>query len=70
MSNSNRISWLEDLNHSRDLSPREVDGYGFFLGWYESWRVKRELPEGRESGRRFWKEVVKAKERPEWQLGL
>ena len=68
MATSASISWLEDLNHSRDLSPREIDGYGFLLGWYESWRVSKGLVAGRESSVRFWREAVKAKERPEWQL--
>lgn len=63
-----RYDWREDLACSRDLTKREVEGYGFVLGWIEDWRMKQDLPPGREAARAWWKEVAKIKERPEWQL--
>ena len=65
--NTQKACWREDLTHSRDLSQREVIGYGFFIGWYEGWRVGKGLPASRESARRFWREVVISKERDTWQ---
>ena len=63
-----RFDWREDLSHSRDLSRREIDAYGYVLGWIEDWRVKKDLAAGRDAVRAWWREVAKAKERPEWQL--
>lgn len=63
-----RFDWRQDLLHSRDLSHREVEAYGYVLSWIEDWRLKKELPAGREAAKRWWLEVAKAKERPEWQL--
>lgn len=63
-----RFDWREDLTKARDLTTRDIDAYGYVLGWLEDWRQKRDLPAGREAARRWWKEVAKSKERPEWQL--
>ncbi len=60
--------WREDLSKARDLSVREVEAYGYVLGWMEDWRRKLDLGAGRAAARRWWKEVVLSKERPEWQL--
>ena len=49
------------------MNQREVVGYGFFIGWYEGWRIGKGLGAGRESARRFWKEVVTSKDRELWQ---
>ncbi len=54
--------------HSRDLSSREIEAYGFFIGWFEQWRMKRSLKMNRDNARRFWKEVVVVKDRERWQL--
>jgi integron integrase len=62
-----RCDWREDLQASRDLDPRTKDGFGFLLGWYESWRIGRGMAAGVESGRLFWKEAVLSKERAPWQ---
>lgn len=43
-------------------------GFGYFLGWFESWRLGRRLAADRGTARRFWKEMVQAKAREEWQL--
>jgi hypothetical protein len=60
--------WREDLSKARDLTTREIEAYGYVLGWMEDWRRKQDLPAGRDAARRWWKEVAKSKERPEWQL--
>lgn len=53
---------------SRDLTHREIEAYGYVLGWMEDWRVKRDMVPGREAARQWWLEVAKSKERPEWQM--
>lgn len=65
---TSRACWRTDLLHSRDVNPREKDSYGFFIGWYENWRVSKELKLGRSSAERFWQEVVRSKARESWQL--
>ncbi len=63
-----RFDWREDLSRSRDLTRQEIDAYGYVLGWLEDWRVRKDLPAGREAARGWWREVAKAKQRPDWQL--
>lgn len=63
-----RFDWREDLSRSRELTRREIDAYGYVLGWIEDWRVKKDMPAGRDAARAWWQEIAKAKERPEWQL--
>ena len=63
-----RFDWREDLAKSRELSRREVDAYGYVLGWLESWRIGKDLAAGRDAARRWWTAVAKSKERPDWQL--
>lgn len=63
-----RFDWREDLSRARDLSKRDIDAYGYVLGWIEDWREKRELPAGRDACKRWWREVAMGKERPQWQL--
>ena len=65
---STSVSWQDDLTHSRDLSMREVERYGFFVRWFDSWRVQKGLPLERASAVRFWKEVVLSKTREAWQM--
>ncbi|MEM9236707.1 MAG: integron integrase [Verrucomicrobiota bacterium] len=43
-------------------------GFGYFLGWFESWRLRSARPADVETARLFWKKVVMAKERQLWQL--
>lgn len=59
--------WRDDLLHSRDLSVAEKEGYGFFISWFDHWRVGKELQLERGSAERFWREVVLAKSRETWQ---
>lgn len=63
-----RFDWREDLGASRDLTRNEIQAFGFVVGWFEEWRVRMELPPGRDSARAFWKDAVKSKERQDWQL--
>lgn len=62
------FDWREDLAHSRDLNPREIEAFGYVLGWLEDWRVKHDLAPGRDAACRWWLEVAKGKERPAWQM--
>jgi len=65
-----RFDWREDLSKSRDLKRREIDAFGYVLGWIEDWRVRKDLPAGREAAKVFWKTDVLREDRPreEWQL--
>ena len=60
--------WRDDLEHSRDLSKREIESIGFVVNWFESWRLGQHLKLNRDVARRFWKEAVLSKERSSWQL--
>ncbi len=66
--NIENVSWHDDLTNSRDLSFREIESYGFFLSWFDQWRIGKSFAMNRETGRRFWKEVVIVKDRDRWQL--
>lgn len=68
LSENERWDWREDLEASRDLSEDEKRGIGFFIGWFESWRLRLRRPAERTVARRFWKEVVGGKAREPWQL--
>jgi len=63
-----RFDWRQDLEASRDLSRTEIQSTGFVVGWFEDWRVRGDMPPGKESARRFWKEMVLGKSREPWQL--
>ena len=63
-----RHDWREDLAKARNLTTREIDAYGYVLGWIEDWRQKRGLAAGRDAARRWWEEVALGKDRPDWQL--
>ena len=62
------FDWREDLAASRDLNPGEIDAFGYVLSWIEGWRIKHELPPGRDAARQWWREATKGKNRPAWQL--
>ena len=68
-------NWREDLLASRDLCKKDIEGFGFLVGWFEDWRVHGELAPGRNSIRRFWRELVLDKNREarpleQWESGL
>ena len=67
-SSKSSLNWRDDLNVSRNLSRNEVQAFGFVVGWFEDWRVRMNLPPGKESARGFWREAVKSKPRQDWQL--
>ena len=60
--------WRDDLLASRQLGATEKESYGFFINWFEEWRLCKDQVHGRDSLRFFWKTVVLSKEREPWQL--
>lgn len=60
--------WTKDLEASRDVNPRQREGFAMVLGWFETFRSRHRLAANRETCILFWKEQVKVKERPAWQL--
>ena len=61
-------SWEADLTASRDVNDRDKQGFSFLLSWFESWRLGRRLPPGREAGKQFWKQEIVTKPRKGWQV--
>ena len=60
--------WSKDLEASRDVHPRQRDGFAMVLGWFETFRSRNGLAPGRDACVRFWTEQVKVKERPAWSV--
>ncbi|MBN8456244.1 MAG: hypothetical protein J0M04_00165 [Verrucomicrobia bacterium] len=67
MSTSRYADWRADLDASRDLSDLDKQSYGFVLGWFESWRLRKGLRAERPTAVAFWKEQVMVKPRKDWQ---
>jgi integrase len=65
-----RWCWRKDLSEFRGLSDRERAGFLVLLEWLENFRLRHELPAGREAAKVFWKsEVIRVdREREKWQL--
>lgn len=65
-----RWCWRKDLSEFRGLSDRERAGFLLVLEWFENFRLRHELPAGREAAKVFWTTDVVRKDRPreEWQL--
>lgn len=63
-----RFCWMQDLEKARNVPARDRKGYEMLLSWFDTWRMGRQLPPGRESVRLFWKHQILSKPRPEWQL--
>ena len=65
-----RWCWRKDLSEFRGLSDRERTGFLLVLEWFENFRLRNELPAGRDAARIFWKsEVIReGREREKWQL--
>jgi integron integrase len=65
-----RWCWRKDLSEFRGLTDRERAGFLVFLEWFENFRLRHELPAGREAAKVFWKsEVIRVdREREKWQL--
>ncbi len=66
----NRWCWRKDLSEFRGLADRERAGFLVLLEWFENFRLRHELPAGREAAKVFWKsEVIReGREREKWQL--
>ena len=52
----------------RDLATRDQESFAYVVGWMEDWRQRQNLEMGRDAARRWWKEVIQAEKREEWQL--
>ena len=65
-----RWCWRKDLSEFRGLSDRERAGFLVLLEWFENFRLRHELPAGRDAAKAFWKsEVIRVdREREKWQL--
>jgi hypothetical protein len=65
-----RWCWRKDLAEFRGLTDLERTGFLLLLEWFENFRLRHELPAGRDAANFFWKTDVVRKDRPreEWQL--
>lgn len=65
-----RWCWRKDLSEFRGLSDRERAGFLLVLEWFENFRLRHDLPAGREAAKAFWTTDVLREDRPreEWQL--
>lgn len=65
-----RWCWRRDLSEFRGLTDRERTGFLLVLEWFENFRLRNELPAGREAAKIFWTSDVVREDRPreEWQL--
>ena len=65
-----RWCWRQDLAAFRGLTDRERTGFLLVLEWFENFRLRHELPAGREAARAFWRGEVlgKGRQREPWQL--
>ena len=59
-----RCCWRKDLAGFRGLTEKEKSGYLLVLEWFENFRLRYELPAGREAATRFWREEVRKEGRP------
>lgn len=59
-----RWCWRRDLAGFRGLTDRERTGFLLVLEWFENFRLRHELPAGREAARAFWRGEVLAEGRP------
>lgn len=65
-----RWCWRKDLTEFRGLNDRERAGFLLVLEWFENFRLRHELPAGRDSAKKFWRAEVITEDRPResWQL--
>ena len=65
-----RLCWRKDLADFRGLTDQERTGFALVLEWFENFRLRQELPAGREAAKVFWTSEVQREERPRetWQL--
>ena len=64
-----RWCWRKDLGEFRGLSAQERAGFLLVLEWFENFRLRSELPAGRDAAQVFWRsEVIREdREREKWQ---
>jgi integrase len=65
-----RWCWRKDLAAFRGLTDRERTGFLLLLEWFENFRLRHELPAGREAAKTFWRSDVLGEDRrrEDWQL--
>jgi hypothetical protein len=66
-----RWCWRKDLaEFLRGLTECERAGFLVVLEWFENFRMRQELPAGREAAKAFWRSEVtpEGREREKWQL--
>jgi hypothetical protein len=65
-----RWCWRKDLAEFRGLTECERAGFLVVLEWFENFRMRQELPAGREAAKAFWRSEVtpEGREREKWQL--
>lgn len=65
-----RWCWRKDLAEFRGITDRERTGFLLVLEWFENFRLRYELPAGRDAAKAFWRcEVLgEGKHREPWQL--
>jgi len=65
-----RWCWRTDLAEFRGLTDSERTGFLLVLEWFENFRLRHELPAGREAAKAFWRSEVtrEGREREKWQL--
>lgn len=65
-----RWCWRKDLAGFRGLNDKERAGFLLVLEWLENFRLRLELPAGRDATETFWKSEVLRDDRPRepWQL--
>ena len=62
-------NWRDDLLVFRGLGEQDRTGFLMVLEWFENFRLRCNLPAGREAAIRFWKlEVIAKGPREDWQL--
>lgn len=66
----NRWCWRKDLADFRGLTAQERSGFLLVLEWFENFRLRLDLPAGRDAAHHFWhSEVLRdGREREKWQL--
>ncbi len=65
-----RWCWRKDLSGFRGLTDHERTGFLLVLEWFENFRLRHQLPAGRDAAKAFWKTEVLRQDRPResWQL--
>lgn len=67
---NSRWCWRKDLAEFRGLSDQDRTGFLLVLEWFENFRLRLQLPAGREAATTFWKTEVTGpdRRREPWQI--